>query len=80
MGEEYRHIWLENMLTIDEIVAMMENCDKDCENCTKEERNDCLLEMRESIHSLAISFKNAIHSFLLLCNIENNRKMPVYHK
>ena len=64
MIEEFDMVWMENLLGIEKIIELMEGCDKQCSNCTKEEKNDCLLEMRESIHSLAIHFKNAIYSFV----------------
>jgi hypothetical protein len=57
-------IWLENLLNVEKIINMMESCDKECNKCTKEQKNDCLLEMRESIHSLAIHFKNSIYAFV----------------
>jgi hypothetical protein len=64
MAEEFKMIWLENLLDVEKIINMMETCDKECSKCTKEQKNDCLLEMRESMHSLAIHFKNAIYSFV----------------
>ena len=70
MFEEFDMIWMENLLGIEKIIELMEGCDKQCSNCTKEEKNDCLLEMRESIHSLAIHFKNAIYSFVEECTRE----------
>ncbi|MBN2153871.1 MAG: hypothetical protein JW839_20605 [Candidatus Lokiarchaeota archaeon] len=64
MAEEFKMVWLENLLDVEKIIALMESCDKECSKCTKEQKNDCLLEMRESIHSLAIHFKNSIYSFV----------------
>ncbi len=63
-AEEFKMIWLENLLDVEKIINIMESCDKECTKCTKEQKNDCLLEMRESIHSLAIHFKNSIYSFV----------------
>ncbi|MHA1370403.1 MAG: hypothetical protein ACTSWN_07115 [Promethearchaeota archaeon] len=65
-------LWMENLLSIEKIKELMENCDKDCHNCTKDEKNDCLLEMRESIHSLALHFKNAIFAFVEFLEKEKN--------
>ncbi|HME52803.1 MAG TPA: hypothetical protein VKM55_11340 [Candidatus Lokiarchaeia archaeon] len=68
MTEEFKLVWLENLLDTEKIIDLMETCDKQCSKCTKEQKNDCLLEMRESIHSLAIHFKSAILSFVELTN------------
>ena len=68
MAEEFKLVWLENLLDTEKIIEMLESCDKECSKCTKEQKNDCLLEMRESIHSLAIHFKKAILSFVELTN------------
>lgn len=65
--EEFDLIWMENLFDVEKIIKLMESCDKCCKNCSKEEKNDCLVEMRESIHSLAIHFKNAIYSFVEFC-------------
>ena len=74
MAEEFKLLWLENLLDAEKIIGLMESCDKECSKCTKEQKNDCLLEMRESIHSLAIHFKNAILSFVeLTSNAENQQ-------
>ncbi len=64
MLEDLKHLWLENLLDMEKIINLMESCDKECNKCTREQKNDCILEMRESIHSLAIHFKNAIYSFV----------------
>nr|MDO8114151.1 hypothetical protein [Candidatus Sigynarchaeota archaeon] len=78
MTEEFKILWLENLLDIEKIINILESCDKECTKCTKEQKNDCLLEMRESIHSLAIHFKNAIYSFVQLTN--NADSQPVAQK
>ncbi|MFX0100898.1 MAG: hypothetical protein ACFFCS_15085 [Candidatus Hodarchaeota archaeon] len=67
MIEELDLVWMENLFDIEKIIKLMECCDKSCQNCSKDEKNDCLIEMRESIHSLAIHFKNAIYSFVESC-------------
>jgi hypothetical protein len=66
VSDEFKMLWLENLFDAEKIIEMMESCDKDCSRCTKEQKNDCILEMRESIHSLAIHFKKAILSFVEL--------------
>ena len=85
MAEEFKLVWLVNLLDTEKIIDLMESCDKECSKCTKEQKNDCLLEMRESIHSLAIHFKKAILSFVdLTNNMENQQsieqKPPVQEK
>nr|MDO8116750.1 hypothetical protein [Candidatus Sigynarchaeota archaeon] len=74
MLDDLKHIWLENLFDLEKIINMMESCDKECNKCTKEQKNDCMLEMRESIHSLAIHFKNAIFSFVE--SVNNAEKLP----
>ena len=59
-----RHLWLENNLDIDKILEILENCDKDCKTCDRTDKNDCLLEQRESLHSLAIMFKKLVQSLI----------------
>jgi hypothetical protein len=64
LSDEFKLVWLENLFDAEKIIDIMETCDKDCANCSKDQKNDCLLEMRESIHSLAIHFKKAILAFV----------------
>lgn len=70
MSDEFKILWLENLLDTEKIIETMESCDKECTRCSKEQKNDCLLEMRESIHSLAIHFKKAILTFVQLTSTE----------
>ncbi|MHA1748541.1 MAG: hypothetical protein ACTSVI_00425 [Promethearchaeota archaeon] len=75
MLEDNKLIWMENLFDIEKIIKMMESCDKDCKTCSLADKNDCLLEMRESIHSLAIHFKDSIFSFVeLLKKVENKEE------
>ena len=79
MSEEFKLLWLENLLDTEKIIDLMESCDKECNKCTKEQKNDCLLEMRESLHSLAIHFKKCILGFVeLTSNLENQQ--PIEQK
>lgn len=81
MSDEFKLLWLENLLDTEKIVDIMESCDKNCAKCSKEQKNDCLLEMRESIHSLAIHFKKAILSFVELTETEpENQKIIIPDK
>ena len=62
----FKIIWLENNLELDEILEILENCDKECDSCDDQKKTDCVLEMRESLYSLASIFKNAILSWIEL--------------
>jgi hypothetical protein len=63
-------VWSGSLLDMEKILEMMESCNKDCRNCTRDEKLDCILEMRESVHSLAKAFKSAI-----LSQIEAGREL-----
>jgi hypothetical protein len=56
--------WAHDILDAERIIKLCEDCDKDCESCSRADRMDCHLEVREAVHSLAIHFKNAILSML----------------
>lgn len=70
---DIKHLWLENLLDIEQIIELMESCDKDCANCSRTERIDCILELRESVHSMAKILKNAV---LSMVNAGRNAPQP----
>ncbi len=57
---EFRMKWLENNFTIDQVLGMLEGCDKDCKSCEKDQKVDCILELKECLHSMAKMMKNTI--------------------
>lgn len=61
---EYKHAWLENFFTIDEIKSKIETCDKSCSTCNEQDKNDCLLECKEYIYSMATMFKDFLKHLL----------------
>ena len=63
--QEMRHAWLENHFTLDQILGLIETCDKHCKSCKFEQHDDCHVEMRESIHSLAAIVKDLCAQLLL---------------
>jgi len=56
--------WCEALVDVEKIIKMMENCDKNCRTCNKDQKNDCMIEIRECVHGLAFIVKNAILSFV----------------
>jgi len=57
---EYKMIWLENYYNVDQILEHIEDCSKECTTCNHDEQVDCRLEMREAIHSLALTVKELV--------------------
>ena len=52
--------WAHDLLDIEQVIKLTEDCDKDCSSCSRIDRMDCHLEMREAVHSLAIHFKTYV--------------------
>lgn len=50
------------------MIHILEDCDKSCTSCNKDEKLDCMLEMREVLHDLVKSHKDAILSFVQMLN------------
>jgi len=74
--DEYDLLWSGAILDIEKIVSMMKNCDKECRSCTKVEKDDCFLELRESVHSLAMIVKNAILSMVETAKDAKENPLP----
>jgi hypothetical protein len=65
LTEEYSIQWASDLLDVEQMIAMTEDCDKDCRSCSKDEKEDCHLEMRECLHSLLKLFKDTILSYIM---------------
>jgi 3,4-dihydroxy-2-butanone 4-phosphate synthase len=69
-------VWAGSLLDMDKIIAMMEDCTKECCTCNRDDKDDCRLEMREAIHSMAKTFKTTIHSFIEFATKERKPVLP----
>ena len=72
MSEEFRHAWLENLLDVQNMRDLLEQCDKECHTCSKDEKNDCLIEMRECLYSMVTMLENFIRASMSTNRIDKN--------
>jgi hypothetical protein len=62
--DEFTIAWAHDYLDIEKIIAMTEDCSKECCSCSRDDKEDCRLELRECMHSLAKIVKSAILSIV----------------
>jgi len=61
---EFDLVWSGSLLDVERILAMMEDCSKECCSCSRDDKDDCRLELRECVHSLAKIIKQAVLSMI----------------
>jgi hypothetical protein len=69
-ASEKKMVWLESFFSLDQIISKIEACDKDCKSCTLTERNECLLDCKEFIRSIALSLKELFSHLIPVTVIE----------
>lgn len=62
--DEFQIAWAHDILDLEKMLAIIEDCSKECCSCSRDDKDDCRLEIREAVHSLAIIVKTAILSIV----------------